>query len=194
MPRKSAKKKTLKRSNRRPSENAMILYKGPVHLPRSGDSARPVKVNGYYYAAATTSGGGVIDVVFGSSPAVLNEWTTWQSLYHEYRVLAIELKYIPVKNVANWSYGIASTVVDRQTSSALGSITAATNHESHIAFQMYEKWTRTARMMGNPDDKWMDISSPASTFFIKCYSTGNATIQTIGGFFLTYLIEFRTKA
>lgn len=194
MPKKNSGKRSKKRSNRSGSENGLILYKGPVRLPRSGDSARPVKVNGFYNAACTTSAGGVVDVVFGSSPAVLNEWTSWQGLYHEYRVLAIELTYIPVKNISNWAYGVGSTVVDRQTSAALGSVTAATNHESHVAFQMFNKWTRTARMMGNPDDKWTDISSPISTFYIKCYSSGNSTIQTIGQFFLTYLVEFRTKA
>lgn len=195
MPPKSNKKSNKKRSNtRRGNENTALLYRGPVQLPSSYDSARIIKVNGTYYAAATTSAGGVIDVVFGSSPAVLNEWSSWQGLYHEYRVLAMELKFVPVKNVANWAYGVASTVVDRQSSASLGGYVAATNHESHQDQQMYNAWKRTARMMGNPDDAWIDISAPVAKYYIKCYSSGNAAIQTIGAFFLKFLLEFRTKS
>ncbi len=183
------------RSNTRSgSDVATPAYRGPIHLPSNMSSTKPVKINSTYYVAATTSGGGVIDVVFGNSPAVLNEWTTWQTLYHEYRVLGMELHYVPIKNVANWAYGIGLSVVDRESSSALGSITAATNHESCEIHQMYNTFKRKVLMSGTDEATWKDISTPVAQNFIKVYSSGNATIQTIGGFFLEFLLEFRVKA
>ncbi len=198
MPKKNTKdkRKSSRPKKRDPTgrENTMTHYNGPIHLPSASESTRPVKVNSTYYAAATTSAGGVIDVVFGNSPAVLAEWSSWQSLYHQYRVLGVKLEYVPVKNVANWAYGFGQTVVDRSNSAALGGITAATNHESVKIHQMYNTWTREAKMSGVQDGGWIDIQSPVATFYVKCYSAGNSTIQTIGGFFLEYLIEFRVKS
>jgi hypothetical protein len=199
MPPRKGKKgsKSTRKSSRKTSgsgDSQAISYNGPIHLPGTLSSVKPIKINSTYYTACTTSAGGVVDVVFGNSPAVLNEWSTWQGLYHEYRVLGMELKYIPIKNVANWAYGFGTSVLDRENSSALGSTTAATNHESMIVHQMYNSWSRTAKMSGTDESVWLDVASPAAKFYIKLYSSGNSTIQTIGGFFLEFLLEFRVKA
>ncbi len=170
------------------------VYNGPIMLRGADNAIKTTKVNGTYVVNATTSGAGVIDLVFGNSPAVLNEWTTWQSLYHEYRVLGIELEYVPIKNVTSWAYGVGMTVVDRETSAALGSQTAAANHEGVRKHQMFNSFKRKATMNGVDEADWLDISSPVSKFFIKIYSSNNATIQTIGQFFITYLVEFRVKS
>ncbi len=185
-----------KRSNKpsKRNEQAVQIYRGPVTIPSSMNAGHIVKVNETYATAATTSGAGVIDLVFGNSPAVFNQWSTWASLYHEYRVLAIELEYLPIKNVSSWAYGIGISVADRQTSATLGSITAAINHESAQKHQMFQNFKRTVRMLGTPDANWVPTASPAATNYIKVYSFNNATIQTIGYFFLKFLIEFKTNA
>ncbi len=170
-----------------------MRYKGPIHIPMAEQQVLTQKINGTYQVAATTSGGGAIDLVFGNSPAVLNDWATLAGSWHEYRVLGMELKYVPIKLVASWSYGPAHVTVDRKSSAALGAITAALQHESCKVETMYSKWQRAAKSESIEDLAFVATSSPASSYYIKVYSSDNATIQTIGRFYVTYLLELRGK-
>lgn len=170
-----------------------MRYTGPVHIPLGQQQALVQKINDTYQAAATTSGGGAIDLVFGNSPAVLNDWSTLAATWHEYRVLAIALKYVPIKQVASWAYGPAHVTVDRKSSAALGGITAAIQHESLQLHTMYSPWEVSAKAESVEDLSFASTSSPVASFYIKVYSSDNATIQTIGRFYLTFLLELRGK-
>ncbi len=186
--------KTKPKAKTRQTSNPLTpVYRGPIHVPGRDNQTQVYKVNQVYTAAATTSAGGVIDVVFGNSPAVLSNWSTLAAEWNEYRVLGIELEYIPIKNVASWAYGTANTVVDHDVSAALGSINAACQHESFQCSSMYSRWRRVARADGVEEMDFVPTTSPSATYYIKCYSDGNATIQTIGRFYLTYLLEMRGK-
>ncbi len=169
------------------------VYRGRIHLPQGFNQDIPIKMNQALQVAATTSGAGVIDLVFGNSPASLSDWTALSGMYNEYRCLGLELRYVPIKQVASWAYGIAHTVVDHDVSSALGGINAALQHESCKMYTMYSEWNRDAKASGVEEFDWIPVTAPVSNFYIKVYSSDNATIQTIGRFYLTYLLEFRGK-
>ncbi len=170
-----------------------MRYKGPVILPTSSEQVLTQKINETYMVAATTSGGGAIDLVFGDSPAVLSDWASLASMWHEYRVLGIKLTYVPIKQVASWAYGVAHVTVDRKSSAALGGITAATQHESCRVETMYSKWFREVKSESVEELDFYSTSSPTAMKYIKVYSSDNATIQTVGRFYLTFLLELRGK-
>ncbi len=172
----------------------IFKYTGPVKLPNHDEAVLTQKVNSSLTVAATTSGAGVIDLVFGNSPASLPDWTSLAAIWHEYRVLAMELHYVPIKQVASWAYGIAHVVVDRKNSAALGGITAAIQHESCELSTMYSPWKRVIKAQSVEEDGFVSTASPSATQYIKVYSSDNATIQTIGRFYLTYLLELRGKS
>ncbi len=188
-------RRTTKTYGTDPVDFARIArYRGPVKLPNHDEAVMTEKVNDSLQVAATTSGGGVIDLVFGNSPASLTDWTTLASVWHEYRVLAMELHYVPIKQVASWAYGPAHVVVDRKSSAALGGITAALQHESCEINSMYSPWKRVVKAQSVEEIQFTSTASPSANMYIKVYSSDNATIQTIGRFYLTYLIELRGKS
>lgn len=198
MNRKSSRSKVSRRGRGKingasPVAFTQFAYKGPVKLPNHGQGLTQ-KINETLQVAATTSGGGAIDLVFGNSPASLADWSSLSGLWHEYRVLAMELHYVPIKQVASWAYGPAHVVVDRKNSTALGSINAALQHESCEISSMYQEWKRVVKAESVEEDGFVSTSSPTATQYIKVYSSDNATIQTIGRFYLTFLLELRNKS
>lgn len=196
MPKKNDKKSSRKSGSRGTSGSSVVAvptYRGPVKIPGRDNQTLVYKTNQVYSTASNTSAGGVYDLVFGNSPAVLSNWTALSAEWNEYRVLGLELVYEPIKNVSAWAYGTANTVVDHDVSSALGGVNAATQHESFMEFSMFRRWSRKARACGVEEMDFIVTTSPSATFYIKVYSDGNATIQTIGRFYLYYLIEFRGK-
>jgi len=187
-------KKRQRNNNAVPAyDNGLQIYRGPITIPGTSSGALPIKENATYFFSVTTDAGGAINLVLGSSPAVLNEWTAWTGLYHEYRVLALELTIVPVVNNAALSYGPAISVVDRATATSLGSYAAGANHDSAKYHSLYKKFSRQARMMGSTESAWIDVTSPISQMFIKVYAGLSTPLASIAVGFLKYLIEFRTK-
>lgn len=174
---------------------AMITptYKGPVKIRGRENQTLVYKTNQVYSTAATTSAGGVIDLVYGNSPAVLPNWAALAAEWNEYRVLGIELVYEPIKNVSAWAYGVANTVVDHDVVTALGGINAACQHESFMEFSMFRRWSRSAKASGVEEMDFLPTASPGATYYIKVYSDANAAIQTLGRFYLYFLLELRGK-
>ncbi len=170
---------------------AIPKYLGPIHLPSNKNQTGMVRFNSSFVVNATTSGGGTIDLVFGNTPTAIGNWTTFQGIFNEYRILGFEVEYVPYKNVATWSYGSAISVVDHDASASLGSQTVALNHESALKHTMYQNWRRSARAEGVEEFDWIPTASPTAQYYVKVYSTGNSTIQTIGQFFVTIMIELR---
>ncbi len=179
--------------NANPISRDQSQYTGPIVVPNAQNEILVQRFNECYVVACTTNGSGVIDLAFGNTPTLLNDWSGLQAVWNEYRILGIELEYMPVKNIANWAYGVAHTVVDHKASAALGGIAAASEHESYEMKSLFQSWKRTAKSSSFEEMSFIDTSSPAASYYIKVYSSGNTTSQTIGYFALRYLLEFRGK-
>ncbi len=169
------------------------MYKGPVKISGSELATNTVKFNATFNVAATTNVSGVIDTVLGNSPASLTDWASLAATFHEYRVLAMELEYVPVKNVATWAYGVHHLVVDHESNAALGSIAAACEHDSLSVHSGYSGYKKIARAAGTEEIGFVPTSSPVSYYYLKCYTSGNTPSITLGQFYLTYRLEFRGK-
>lgn len=76
-------------------------YRGPVRLPTNdGLDNRSTIINLSATGSATSSGGGVLSGTVGNDTVTtLSEWANLANLYQEYRVLAIQLDYVPNSNM-----------------------------------------------------------------------------------------------
>lgn len=170
------------------------IYRGPVILPKADQEVHQISMNQTLIQAFTTSIGGVVDASFGNDPSSLPNWATFAGRWNEYRCLAMQLSYVPIKQVATNAYGIAFTTTDHDVAGALGSATAAANHESFKPFTCYEKWIREVKANGVDEFDWFKTSSPLAKMYIKVYSQNNQASTTLGTLFVTYMLEFRGLA
>jgi hypothetical protein len=177
------------------SEVKMLMYKGPV---RSADSSNEVSIfrtRIISSSAATSSGAGVINTTFTTNPNGTNGWSSWVALFDEYRVLALELKYIPLWSVlpTGVNGGTFIMVVDHDSVIALTSFNNACNYESFKIGPIDRGIKKTYRMNGTLESNWINTSSPTGLQGVKTYCNGLSNSTQYGNFIGTFLIEFRGK-
>jgi len=149
-----------------------------------------------------TGAAGDINLVFGDTPFLLNKWTQWSAIYHQYLTLSMKVEYEPTlvtgydgvvaANNLIWRYRPMITATDRGTSATLGTYPAAAAHESARQTNSGKKWTRVIQMSGAEDALWIPTASATSSYYVKMYSNDNLPLSAFfGSCFITLLLEFR---
>jgi hypothetical protein len=174
-------------------QESVIVYKGPVLLPSASNETYVIKRNCSKYVALTANGSGVLDVNFASGDVTgVTDWSSIQQVYHEYRVLAFEIKYIPYRNyVTTNQFPPLISVVDHSTNGALSTYVNAVAHESANIHSAWNEVKRVAKMNGSEEAVWTTISSTFSWGWIKLFATGFANTQPVGGVMVEFLLELR---
>jgi hypothetical protein len=173
---------------------ASTQYNGPLILPKSmqQEEVQPINMNYYFPLNATV--GGVIDNVYGEQSVVnASDWASISASFHEFRVLAFEMEYVPLVSYTT-NYPPFVGVVDRSVTATLGAYTSAANHESCRIWSSRYPHKILAKMSGVEEADWVSTSTAINHYYIKMYASGFTASQNVGTILFKYLVQFRGRA
>lgn len=177
------------------------FYRGPIRTPAERGNIRTRQISLQLIGTVVTSAGGLNADVYGSNPAGGTGWASLAAVYDEFRVLGMELRYVPTARY-NRPVGVAevpmAVVIDHDNATALASyhgvVPAADAYESVTLQGIEDPWTRVARLSDFNEATYQNTNAPASTFYIKTfYQSGTAAAAELGRFLLVWKIEFRGR-
>jgi hypothetical protein len=193
----------MKRNKKNNSKNKRIetpgdsqIYRGPVTLPGSSIQEDLHTDELSLLVPVTASGGGVINNVQAFSLSSFPQASSYQALYDEYRLLAMECTWIPQQadcpQVPANALAVIAMVLDRDSSAALTTLTQAASYAS-VKLKCVNKSMRVVyKMNGSEDAAWATTASAISAW-IKVYG-GALTASTLYGYiFLRGLFQFRGR-
>lgn len=178
------------------------VYNGPTRMPvaiRAPTSVyqltRFVDVT---TVAATTFGFAVSNIDPQNLP--IAEYTALIALWREYRVLSIEVEYVPGLQGAVQAGQVGSlpwfTVVDRDFTTPPASYAALIENSSLRICGANEKFLRQAKMNSPLEAEFVgSASAPGGVFSILGFVTLTTAASTLGfgKLIARYMVEFRTR-
>lgn len=176
------------------NNDVLIVYKGPVMIPDSFEQKHVISENFSYFFPLNATVGGSVDNVYGSGSVTnANDWSSIAACFHEYRVLAFKMHFVPLVSYTT-NYPTFVAVVDRQNNGTLGTYVAAANHESVQVWPSRYPKQITARMDGIEEAQWNQTSASTDRYYIKHFGTNFTASQNVGNILFTYLVQFRGRA
>lgn len=214
MPNNNNKNKSKSRS-RRPGRKLRLMNSGPTPgsltysgpaIPRITEPGGSTYVLQLHYITALATGGGVtvLNPVFANDPSGSSEWSSCQALFDSYRVLAMELKFIPASYVGTGLTGGTLLIVsDYEDATALASQAAAlqydsvqlrnigtTTNPSAVGWR-YGPWkARGNNMLWSSTLTGMFTQAVGS---IKCRADSLTATTGYGAIVLYWLVQFRGR-
>lgn len=195
-----------------------IVYRGKLNVEMKED--KPITANlGIYVGIATAGVSGTITwaSVYNADPTGLSDWGDWKALYQEFRVLGMEINYVPAME----NYSEVSTVsAGPVTTSAPitpgfwnpGPLLIAPYHGDATAFTTYnnafnhygvkigtinKKLKNTVRMSETDEAQFFSTASgTAPTMGFKVFWTASCTgtdAPPVGSIFIMFTIQFRGR-
>jgi hypothetical protein len=172
-------------------------YHGPIVLPKAMGEQRIYNTNCSYTSAFTASAGTITLSINTSLVQNTSGWVQLAAEWHEYRVVAMEVIYVPILTYQTATIAVyppCICVVDRATNSALGSYAGAADHESAQMFNLKHQYRRTIRMDGPEESVWTPVGTAFSFGYIKFYATGcDPAGATYGRGMYRFLLQLRGK-
>jgi len=192
---KGGKKKS---SRKKPEKDEQVAYHGPVVLPKSSEEATVYPQNFSYTNLVNADGGGVIAQVFSTEDVrSSSDWGNISSSYDEYRVVAMEVLYVPIiRYDTAFPYPPMITVVDRSDIAAMSSYSTSATHESAVMKIPNKIWRRVIKMKSTEESDFIATSaaSPTSWGSIKIYGSGFTASASYARFQQVFLVQFRGRA
>lgn len=180
-----------------PSIPKEIAYTGPMKPAAARHQLTTLKKYGSWSSQATTTGAGILDPAFVLSPSTLNDWGNLQNDWTEYRILGVEVEYIPnAENafVTGLGYGQLAMVIDRTSStSALTSFQQALEYEGHVVGAVNKRFKISAKARGANELAWVNITTSSYWCSMRGYSNGTLSNTTnYGTYIVNLLVELRS--
>ncbi len=180
---------------------AVVIYKGPSRLPKSQSQLDLYTTQINNAGTLSSSAGGVLNTVFDwySQSSTPTDWASFANLYTEYRILSMEIEFIP------WNkYNQPTTsamppvyfVVDKSNNTVLGSIAQAIAYDSCKVESSQEKLKMSVKMSSVEESQFVAIgSSPATSArsYIKMYGSGFAASANVYDFVCRCVVQFRGR-
>jgi len=140
-----------------------------------------------------STAGGAIATVFGSGPSGCPNWADTNTVWGEYRTLAMTVEYYPNNRYSKTTTTCVplAVLVDRRNSTALTSYDNATSHEACRLLSLEDPWRQSIKMEGTEEAAFSAVSGPNDFFWVKLYATGLTVSTTYGKIFVKYLVQFR---
>lgn len=197
----SISKKNRQSSGKMPRElpiNA-LKYSGPINTSAYKQACDVHTFVVHNSGQLTSSAGGVLNTVFTNSnqAGASADWTGLSALFKEYRILAMQIDYIPWNQYSKASTTVVTplyVVSDRETATALTSVADAVGSASCRIYSLDNKWSRSIRMDGVEESQWtVSGSAVASTActYLKCYASGLSNSTIYGDFISSCVVQFR---
>lgn len=173
---------------------AATSYSGPIMVRGGPQQDNVIELNFANTGIITASVGGAVDLVYGGGGTTsAPDWSSAALVWHEYRVLAMELEFMPVSISSTTAYPLIGTV-DRGSSATLGGYNAAVSHESAKLLPSNRGWRMKANMNGPDESVWTATTTTFSCFWIKVYGDTFVGSQTLGRYIVRYRVQFRSMA
>jgi len=145
------------------------------------------------FGFTATAGGTYISVFPSSDVTGAAEFGSANTLYTSYRVLRMDINYIPNViggNLSTLTYAPVFLVTDKYFNTALGSYDQAANYPSCTMNCLGERWTHTANMDGEPWSISVAVNQTVAPWYFKFYCTGLTTVSTYGEIIVEYTTQF----
>jgi hypothetical protein len=172
------------------------MYRGPIHVGESktSDKLDVVNLTSIISVASNALGTMAAEVTF--NPNTTTEWASFAARYREYRVLAVEIKWIPsiVVNTAAIVGGPLYIALNKGgalgTPTSKGQVFALANAKVHMN---YKPWTYVIR----PDDYTdLDVGStatPASEFSFLFFASAYTASTSYGDLAVEWVVQFSSR-
>lgn len=190
------KKKSVKKNEKaieRMEVSKFGMYRGPIHVGESKFSDKLDVVNLHSNTTSSSNGVGVIAAEITFNPNTTNEWASFAARYREYRVLAVQLEWVPFHVVNTTAIVVGPIVIATNKAGTLGTPTSKTQVSS-LANSKYQHTTKRFTYVIRPDDYTdLDVgstASPSSEFSCLIYGDGLSVSATYGTFFMTWVCQF----
>ncbi len=186
------------RRSRRSSGDQELHYSGPIHLRSGGLDALITRANLCFSSNATSSSGGKFDGAWLSSQVTsCTDWTAYSSVYQEYRVVAMEVRWL---NRFNETYSSsispgfgAMAVYHIPTVPTAISIDEVVQNSNHKLWNTGRPLTMEWRARGTEEMAWITTSTSSSHGGIQVYAEGCTASTLLGCWILTFTVEFRGR-
>jgi len=192
---KSGKKSSKRRYVNKELPSSVVVYLGPIIRPvdRRQHDLHTMQMG--YTAALASDGAGKIASVFGTGTvSSANDWASAAALFGEFRVLGMQIDFIPINlNSSLLTAASISVVSDFQAATALGTYGDAARYGSCKNHSINERWYHQVRMDGFENAQFTPTSAVVSTYYIKVISTGNSLSSTMGEIYIHFLVQFKGK-
>jgi len=195
--------RNLRRTSNQRQANVPIstnVYRGPLNTP-GGFQGRDTTIRRLTNTGPlTTSGAGAHALAFANTPSLYNQWSTWSTIFREYRVLGMSFHFEPLQQFdyppaaatgpglgAPWTIAWDST----------GDVTPPTTHATLSEFasstlkNTSRQWTSSYKMAGFEDAVFIPTAAPTATWSIKGFADAMAITAPIGRYLATVLVQFR---
>jgi len=145
-------------------------------------------------SALTTDSSGILQTVISNVPTSAQNWSSYASVFDEYRVLGLCVAFEPL-----WSTGGSTAtywapiahVVDRSDSTALTGYGLAERYDSHRKTRGQKSFKHIALMSSIEEASFLSTSSSTALYWIKFYSSGNSLSLTVGRLNIQFVVQFR---
>lgn len=199
--RKQAKKAVVRRGGR-PQGNVNpdasdVIYRGPLRVPGSLENLDRIVSNFHFVIQATSDGSGKLTSVLRTDPSSAADWSNFTGSYHEYRVLAMQVRFEPSNRYSKTTTICQPIicVVDHNTSAALTSYAQAYGHASSEIVTLEDPWKRDWRMNDVQEADFVVTSvAPSQVGGVKVYGDGLSVSTVYGMYFITWLVQFRGRS
>jgi hypothetical protein len=186
---KKSSKKSVKRGELAPSA---IVYHGPILKSLDKENTDTMTTVLLSDSAATASATAINGTFSFYNPSTAVDWSDYSSSYDQYRVLGVELHFVPNASTANFanSYAPIATVVDRDTSTALVSYASADNYASLEMHCLDRPWKRVWHMANVTDAQFFNTQAlPSTSGAFKLFASGLSNV-TYGRFICYWRVQF----
>ncbi len=198
----SRSRKSGSQKSRKPNPAvSAISYAGPSRLPKgvAGKVLDTVQLG--LYGSVASSAGGVINTVFnaGSQATSSNDWTSYQNLYQEYRILSMSVQLEPWNKYNQPTTSALSPVLSitsRDSATALSTLADTATYDTVEIHPPSTQIKRIIQMDGVDEASWTLTSTTpaaAATMYVKLYSSGNVASTTLYDYLTILVVQFRGR-
>lgn len=170
-------------------------YTGPVRNYFTNNEVQSFTSLSLITTSATSSAGGVLNTVFSTNPSSTTQWSNLQAVFDEYRVLALEVEYVPLFSTlpSTLAGGTFIMVVDHDSAGSITVAGTAMGYESAKYGPIDRRLKHTFRMSGTLESNFINTSSPTGVQSVKTFATGLTASTKYGDFYARFLIQWRGK-
>lgn len=190
------KRRGIYRVPRLPTASAYRKY---IH----GELATKLRIRAY---DITSDASGIIDEYYtGRNPSNSNDWNACVSLYDQYRVNGVKIKWFPYQpNSVTVKYMPLYVVYDSDMSNGnpISSLATALDYGNVKVYNIYEPFSyfiKPGRIVATGSTNvilqggWIDTGAPTNIGCLGVYGEGFTASTIYGHFVITYYLELKNR-
>jgi len=196
-----SKKSARARRSTNKSSGLSLEYSGPVRLNTfDGQDSRPIKANlSYSFTVGSDGSGRAVNIINSPGLTSTSDISSYADVYQEFRVLAMELHYMPFFNGTYDSSVLqgagAVCTVHVPLSTPPGFLNEVVQHATWSPFRTSVPFKKHWKMFGVYEATFSDIANVSTINHggIAFYCSDLTPSTDYGRGVVTYLVEFRGR-